>query len=178
MLCWECASSLANGVGRQIIEIVDDVCLFYVCSSCSVVLCHVHLCSIVSCLCLRVSLYVRPAGRSLRVVNKGSSCRPILPPSPWATQRLVTCGGARSITTSTDMLDVEKIPGRRIPDARLGERIAGASCWTPAVPAPNQNVNRTEWCCVRRECASSRCERVKSHIGGSFMYRGQLSGGR
>ena len=86
--------------------------------------------------------------------------------SPWtATQRLVTRCGRRGIATPMDVLDVEKVPLRGIPDGRRGERIACASCWTRAVPAPNQDVNRTEWCCVRRECASSRCEQVKSHVG-------------
>ena len=139
-------------------------------------------------MCLRVSLYGRPAeqwavlysrlsahdqgvphGRASYLFtscasgkNKGSSCWLILSPSPWtATQRLVTCYGLRSITTPTDVLDVKKVPSRGIPDGGLGD---GTFCWTRAVPAPNQVVNRTEWCCVRRECASSRCEQVKSHV--------------
>lgn len=102
-----------------------------------------------------------------RVVNKGSSCCLILSSFPWtATQPLVTCGGLRSITTPTDMLNVKNFPTRGIPDGRLlAERIAAALCWTRAAPASNQEVNRTEWCCVRQECTSPRCEQVKSRIG-------------
>lgn len=91
----------------------------------------------------------------------------ILSSFPWtATQPLVTCGGLRSITTPTDMLNVKNFPTRGIPDGRLlAERIAAALCWTRAAPASNQEVNRTEWCCVRQECTSPRCEQVKSRIG-------------
>ena len=49
----EWADGLANGVGRQNIEIIDDVCLFYVCSSCSVVFSamfsYVPLCLVCVC---------------------------------------------------------------------------------------------------------------------------------
>ena len=128
----ECNSGLTNGVGRPNIEIVDEMT-----SICSMFVRSVLLCFLVSCLCLWVSLHGRSARRLLRASGKQRLI--ILSSSPWmATQRLVTCCGLRSIATPTDVLDVEKVPVRGIPDGRRGERIAGASCWTRAVPAPTK----------------------------------------